>query len=328
MDRAKGLPIKRLTLLKSAAREAFEEAGVRGKIGARGDRRFTYRKTNGQTVDDPNDEVKIFPLLVERQSASRPESEQRVLSGSIRRRRSRSSGSRSRRRSWRSPRSACPSRRANSFTDLGPRPIAAPLIARDTGVRCLDPGHAIDFAHALGEPGDLLRAADFDAKRDYAFWRRTLVADGVLRARRSLPPARGANFVRRDPARPRTRLTANSLPGGRRQAPCEGRRDRPDRESAATMGARRDFGSRRSRAGKAAITTKWPRVTAMARIGSRAPQAMPTSAVSDTVARRRQAPNDLLSNEYEAAADEADPKRSARRYVTDRAPSAGLRGHR
>jgi ADP-ribose pyrophosphatase YjhB (NUDIX family) len=32
----KGWPIKRLTPSKSAAREAFEEAGVRGKIGAAG----------------------------------------------------------------------------------------------------------------------------------------------------------------------------------------------------------------------------------------------------------------------------------------------------
>jgi 8-oxo-dGTP pyrophosphatase MutT (NUDIX family) len=74
----KGWPIKRLTPSKSAAREAFEEAGVRGKIGARAIGNFTYKKTTGQTADDPNYEVKIFPLLVKRQSASWPESEQRV----------------------------------------------------------------------------------------------------------------------------------------------------------------------------------------------------------------------------------------------------------
>src|ERR1700733_14836288 len=40
----KGWPIKRLTPSKSAAREAFEEAGVRGKIGARPIGHFRYRK--------------------------------------------------------------------------------------------------------------------------------------------------------------------------------------------------------------------------------------------------------------------------------------------
>src|SRR5271168_3310522 len=74
----KGWPIKRLTPSKSAAREAFEEAGVRGKIGARAIGNFRYKKAadgNGAEVDC---EVKIFPLLVKGQSASWPESEQRV----------------------------------------------------------------------------------------------------------------------------------------------------------------------------------------------------------------------------------------------------------
>jgi 8-oxo-dGTP pyrophosphatase MutT (NUDIX family) len=62
----KGWPIKRLTPSKSAAREAFEEAGVRGKVGARAIGNFTYIKTTGQIVDDANYEVKIFPLLVRR----------------------------------------------------------------------------------------------------------------------------------------------------------------------------------------------------------------------------------------------------------------------
>jgi 8-oxo-dGTP pyrophosphatase MutT (NUDIX family) len=75
----KGWPIKRLTPSKSAAREAFEEAGVRGKIGARAIGSFTYRKSTGQTDEDPNYEVKIFPLLVRRQSATWPEYGQRVV---------------------------------------------------------------------------------------------------------------------------------------------------------------------------------------------------------------------------------------------------------
>ena len=70
----KGWPIKRLTPSKSAAREAFEEAGVRGKIGARPIGNFRYK--NGAEADY---EVKIFPLLVRRQSATWPEHGQRVV---------------------------------------------------------------------------------------------------------------------------------------------------------------------------------------------------------------------------------------------------------
>jgi len=50
----KGWPIKRLTPSKSAAREAFEEAGVRGKIGARAIGNFTYKKTARQTDAEQN----------------------------------------------------------------------------------------------------------------------------------------------------------------------------------------------------------------------------------------------------------------------------------
>jgi 8-oxo-dGTP pyrophosphatase MutT (NUDIX family) len=74
----KGWPIKRLTPSKSAAREAFEEAGVRGKIGVRAIGNFRYKKT-GQNGADPDYEVKIFPLLVRRQSATWPEHGQRVV---------------------------------------------------------------------------------------------------------------------------------------------------------------------------------------------------------------------------------------------------------
>jgi 8-oxo-dGTP pyrophosphatase MutT (NUDIX family) len=70
----KGWPIKRLTPSKSAAREAFEEAGVRGKIDARPIGNF--RNKNGAEADY---EVKIFPLLVRRQSATWPEHGQRVV---------------------------------------------------------------------------------------------------------------------------------------------------------------------------------------------------------------------------------------------------------
>jgi 8-oxo-dGTP pyrophosphatase MutT (NUDIX family) len=77
----KGWPIKRLSPAKSAAREAFEEAGVRGKIGARALGVFRYKKgANGNgNGSDPDYEVKIFPLLVRRQSATWPEFGQRVV---------------------------------------------------------------------------------------------------------------------------------------------------------------------------------------------------------------------------------------------------------
>jgi 8-oxo-dGTP pyrophosphatase MutT (NUDIX family) len=74
----KGWPIKGLTPSESAAREAFEEAGVTGKIGARSIGAFRYRKVeNGD--DEAECEVKVFPLLVKRQSAIWPESDQRAV---------------------------------------------------------------------------------------------------------------------------------------------------------------------------------------------------------------------------------------------------------
>jgi 8-oxo-dGTP pyrophosphatase MutT (NUDIX family) len=75
----KGWPIKRLTPSKSAAREAFEEAGVRGKIGARSIGNFRYKKTADENGAEADCEVKVFPLLVTRQSAAWPEHGQRVV---------------------------------------------------------------------------------------------------------------------------------------------------------------------------------------------------------------------------------------------------------
>jgi 8-oxo-dGTP pyrophosphatase MutT (NUDIX family) len=75
----KGWPIKRLTPSKSAAREAFEESGVRGKIGARAIGAFTYKKVADGNGADVDCEVKIFPLLVKSQSANWPEFGQRVV---------------------------------------------------------------------------------------------------------------------------------------------------------------------------------------------------------------------------------------------------------
>jgi 8-oxo-dGTP pyrophosphatase MutT (NUDIX family) len=75
----KGWPIKRLTPSKAAAREAFEEAGVRGKIGARAIGNFRYKKAAEENGAQANCEVKVFPLLVKRQSATWPECGQRVV---------------------------------------------------------------------------------------------------------------------------------------------------------------------------------------------------------------------------------------------------------
>jgi 8-oxo-dGTP pyrophosphatase MutT (NUDIX family) len=75
----KGWPIKRLTPAKSAAREAFEEAGVRGKIGARAIGAFTYKKAADANGAEADCEVKIFPLLVKSQGANWPEFGQRVV---------------------------------------------------------------------------------------------------------------------------------------------------------------------------------------------------------------------------------------------------------
>jgi 8-oxo-dGTP pyrophosphatase MutT (NUDIX family) len=74
----KGWPIRGLTPPKSAAREAFEEAGVRGKIGAKAIGRFTYDKLIDEAGVSATCEVKVFPLLVKSQSEVWPESEQRV----------------------------------------------------------------------------------------------------------------------------------------------------------------------------------------------------------------------------------------------------------
>jgi 8-oxo-dGTP pyrophosphatase MutT (NUDIX family) len=75
----KGWPIKGLRPAKSAAREAFEEAGVRGKIGAKTLGLFTYEKSLDEEGVEATCEVRVFPLLVKRQSEVWPEVEQRMV---------------------------------------------------------------------------------------------------------------------------------------------------------------------------------------------------------------------------------------------------------
>jgi 8-oxo-dGTP pyrophosphatase MutT (NUDIX family) len=74
----KGWPIKGLKPAKSAAREAYEEAGVRGSVKAKAIGIYSYEKrSDDDGITIPCD-VRIFPLLVKRQSKTWPESEQRV----------------------------------------------------------------------------------------------------------------------------------------------------------------------------------------------------------------------------------------------------------
>ena len=75
----KGWPIKGLRPAKSAAREAFEEAGVRGRIGGKSIGLFAYNKTLDANGIRVSCEVRVFPLLVKRQSKAWPEVEQRVV---------------------------------------------------------------------------------------------------------------------------------------------------------------------------------------------------------------------------------------------------------
>ena len=74
----KGWPIKGLKPAKSAAREAFEEAGVRGKVGGKAVGLFTYKKVLDESGVEATCEVKVYPLRVERQSAAWPEFGQRI----------------------------------------------------------------------------------------------------------------------------------------------------------------------------------------------------------------------------------------------------------
>ena len=75
----KGWPIKGLRPAKSAAREAFEEAGVRGRVGAKSIGLFAYDKILAENGIRASCEVRVFPLLVKRQSQTWPEIEERVV---------------------------------------------------------------------------------------------------------------------------------------------------------------------------------------------------------------------------------------------------------
>lgn len=73
----KGWPIKGLNPPQSAAREAYEEAGIRGTVGAKSIGVFPYEKcldANGVTVPC---EVRLFPMFVKRQLETWPEAHER-----------------------------------------------------------------------------------------------------------------------------------------------------------------------------------------------------------------------------------------------------------
>ena len=72
----KGWPKKGNSPRRSAAREAFEEAGVIGAVGRRPVGTFSYEKRlkNGGAVEC---EVRVFPLEVKRQSKQWPEKQER-----------------------------------------------------------------------------------------------------------------------------------------------------------------------------------------------------------------------------------------------------------
>jgi 8-oxo-dGTP pyrophosphatase MutT (NUDIX family) len=72
----KGWPKKGKSPHRSAAREAFEEAGVIGAVSRRPVGSFSYEKRlkNGGSVEC---EVRVFPLEVRRQSKEWPEKQER-----------------------------------------------------------------------------------------------------------------------------------------------------------------------------------------------------------------------------------------------------------
>jgi 8-oxo-dGTP pyrophosphatase MutT (NUDIX family) len=73
----KGWPIKGLKPAKSAAREAFEEAGVRGTVSSKPLGRFIYDKQLDEDGRFVACEVTVFLLAVKRQLKTWPEFEQR-----------------------------------------------------------------------------------------------------------------------------------------------------------------------------------------------------------------------------------------------------------
>ena len=75
----KGWPIKGFKPAKTAAREAYEEAGVRGRVAGRSLGRYVYQKRMADRIASFPCEVQVFALLVKTQLKKWPESAQRKV---------------------------------------------------------------------------------------------------------------------------------------------------------------------------------------------------------------------------------------------------------
>ncbi len=73
----KGWPIKGLKPPKSAAREAYEEAGIRGTMGGKSIGAFSYSKRLDDNAGIIPCEVRVFAMRVKRQLATWPEASER-----------------------------------------------------------------------------------------------------------------------------------------------------------------------------------------------------------------------------------------------------------
>jgi len=62
---------------KSAAREAYEEAGIRGTVGAKSVGVFSYEKLQEENSGAIPCEVRVFPMIVKRQLDTWPEAHER-----------------------------------------------------------------------------------------------------------------------------------------------------------------------------------------------------------------------------------------------------------
>lgn len=72
----KGWPMEGRTLSGAAAREAWEEAGVRGRVGLEELGRYSYEKGLSRGFSIPV-EVRVFPMQVESRASSFPEAGER-----------------------------------------------------------------------------------------------------------------------------------------------------------------------------------------------------------------------------------------------------------
>jgi 8-oxo-dGTP pyrophosphatase MutT (NUDIX family) len=75
----KGWPIKGFKPARTAALEAYEEAGVRGRVSARPLGHYVYEKRMEDRVSSFPCDVHVFPLLVKTQRKKWPESRQRKV---------------------------------------------------------------------------------------------------------------------------------------------------------------------------------------------------------------------------------------------------------